>query len=38
MRCLEENEEMHERETKTRKKKETNRKAPMASLRITQKS
>ena len=37
-RCLEENEEKHERERKTRKKKETNREAPMASLRITQKS
>ena len=27
-RCLEENEEKHERERKTRKKKETNREAP----------
>ena len=37
-RCLEENEEKHGRERKTRSKKETNREAPMASLRITQKS
>ena len=29
-RCLEENEEKHERERKTRKKKENNREAPMA--------
>ena len=37
-RCLEENDEKHERERKTRKKNETNREAPMASLRITQKN
>ena len=38
-RCLEENEEKHERkEKKPRKKKENNREAPLASLKITQKS
>ena len=34
-RCLEENEEKHERKRKTQKEKENNRETPMASLRIT---
>ena len=33
-RCLEENDEKHERERKTRKEEETNREAPVASLRM----